>query len=196
MNGFEMYFVIIIIFLFLLSIIVPKIMQKYFTERLTKALFKKDFEDFDRLIENKYIKWAIDPFNIDFMKLNRAMAAGDKKTVNDCFEHFEKCNLTAKQLEAVYYHGFYYYVSIKDKDKSRQYGRKYSHLDNILPETKQEMKEYYQIFMENSYLYLDKYLQNFKEAANEDKAKLSFMIAKMYDNMGDKDKAKEYMDNL
>ena len=70
---FKLIIISIILGLFVLSIVIPKRMRSQLAEQLSSALLKRDFIQFDQLIEKRAVRFVFDPFNVDFMKLNAAL---------------------------------------------------------------------------------------------------------------------------
>lgn len=187
------WIILIIIALFILSIEVPKLLKEKITVKLTRYCIECNFTDFDKLIESRLTNLVIDPFNIDFMKLNKAITTKNRKEINHCFEHFENCRLNDKQKETVYYTAFYYYVSVNEGNRAKKYGNLLLNLPNTSEEFKAEIKKYYSVLIEKSYQYLEEDLKTVQHLENPQKAKLEFIISKMYENKGDLERAKEYL---
>lgn len=193
MKQFGILFAGMVVVLFVLSIVLPKYFRKRYLDRLSAYLIQKDFVAFDELIEQKQMKWIFAPFNLDFMKLNRALAANDPVLIQAAFDRFDHCHLSPKQEEAVYYHGFYYYASVQNRQQAQKYGRLYAGLKGADASVKEEMRKYYDVFVNGSYAYLEECQRLLENAQETDRLKLSVLLAKMYENKGDREKAKTYL---
>ena len=121
---FELWIILVILFLFALSIVIPKRLRSRLAGELSSCLMTRDFDQFDRLIEKRSAQFVFDPFNIDFMKLNAALVKQDPAEIDRRFADFDQCRLNDKQKEAVYYNAFYYYVACSDIEKVKQYGNR------------------------------------------------------------------------
>ena len=191
-----MYFVLLIAPV-LIIIVAPFILRNIYSRRLTKLLLSGDFAGFDKVIDSRICKMVIYPFNIEYMKLNKALMIGDEKDIDAAFAVFDTRKLNDKQKQAVYYNGFYYYVSKEDKGKSRKYRDALLEMEDLPKEVKKEINDSYDININGSYELLDITLDKLSKTTNpEEKVKYLIMIAKMYSNKGDDAKAKEYMDML
>ncbi len=190
MEQFGFLFVGIVVVLFALSIVLPRFFRKRYLDRLSTCLIQRNYDAFDEWIERKQMKWIFAPFNIDFMKLNRALAANDTELIQAAFDRFSHCHLSPKQEETVYYHGFYYYVSVRDQAQARRYGKLYADLKGADPFVKEEMQKYYDVFINHSWDYIDEYEEMLKKAKETERLKISMFLAKMYENKGDRKKAK------
>ncbi|WP_020223433.1 hypothetical protein [Holdemania massiliensis] len=190
---FKLIIISIILGLFVLSIVIPKRMRSQLAEQLSSALLKRDFIQFDQLIEKRVVRFVFDPFNVDFMKLNAALVKGDPIEIDQRFAGFDQCRLSDKQKEAVYYNAFYYYVSRKDKARVKQYGNQLLNLSICTEKLKAEIKKYYAVMIDHAYADLKQDLDLLDQLTGEEKAKAEFLISKMYENQGNERKAKEYL---
>ena len=149
---------------------------------------------FDRLIEKRSVQFVFDPFNIDFMKLNAALVKQDPAEIDRRFADFDQCRLNDKQKEAVYYNAFYYYVARSDIAKVRLYGNRLLNLATCSEALKAETQKYYAVMIDHSYADLDEDLAKLDQLEGEEKAKAEFLISKMFENKGDSQQAKLYLD--
>lgn len=183
--------VIVVIGLFLFSLIGQKIVLSILTRKVGRLLLQERYDELDRLLNSRMAKILMDPFNIDYIKLNQAFMKNNEKEIDDCFRRFDQVRLNAKQKSEVCNKAFYYYTAKKDAALSKKYG---NYLIGLTEDAKikADIKKYYQICIEDSYEYLEEYLR--KVEANEgEKAKNEFLISRMYQNMGDMAKAKDYL---
>ncbi|MBR4421574.1 MAG: hypothetical protein IKS69_03470, partial [Erysipelotrichaceae bacterium] len=75
-----------------------------------------------------------------------------------------------------------YYQILKDNDDAK--------LDMTM------MDRLYNIYVENGYQYLDETLEKYQTAKESEKPQLEGMLAKMYENKGDKKNARIYEEKL
>ncbi len=186
--------------LIIISVIIifgPIVLRKIISDKLTDLLIKKDFRTFDQKIESRLVKLVISPFNIDYMKLNEALIKDDHKEVDKAFKVFDSRKLNDRQKEAVYYNGFYYYLAKENKDMTTKYVDRLLKLDHLKDDVKKEIKISYDINILGHYDLLDETLKKLETEKDPQLIiKYELMIAKMYANKGEDDKAKEYMDRF
>ena len=191
---FEVWIILVILILFALSIVIPKRLGSRLAGELSSCLMTRDFDRFDRLIEKRSVQFVFDPFNIDFMKLNAALVKQDPAEIDRRFADFDQCRLNDKQKEAVYYNAFYYYVARSDIAKVRLYGNRLLNLATCSEALKAETQKYYAVMIDHSYADLDEDLAKLDQLEGEEKAKAEFLISKMFENKGDSQQAKLYLD--
>ena len=191
---FELWIILVILILFALSIVIPKRLRSRLAGELSSCLMTRDFDRFDRLIEKRSVQFVFDPFNIDFMKLNAALVKQDPAEIDRRFADFDQCRLNDKQKEAVYYNAFYYYVARSDIAKVRLYGNRLLNLATCSEALKAETQKDYAVMIDHSYADLDEDLAKLDQLEGEEKAKAEFLISKMFENKGDSQQAKLYLD--
>ena len=89
-------------------------------DRLSSFLAKKEYDAFDELIDSPQTRKLFPAFNIAFLKLNEAMLKEDREAVDRAFGQFD-VRMNGMQKEALYKKGFYYYLGLEDKAKTRVY---------------------------------------------------------------------------
>ena len=167
---FELWIILVILFLFALSIVIPKRLRSRLAGELSSCLMTRDFDQFDRLIEKRSAQFVFDPFNIDFMKLNAALVKQDPAEIDRRFADFDQCRLNDKQKEAVYYNAFYYYVACSDIAKVKQYGNRLLNLATCSETLKAETQKYYAVMIDHSYADLDEDLARLDQLEGEEKS--------------------------
>ena len=179
----------------LLTEIIRMAFRNNITNKLTRLLLEGKFEQFDKLTDKPFTKYFIAPFNLDFIKMNSYLARGDEEKIDAIFERFDRYRLNKAQKTAVYGNAFYYYLSQEDNEKARKYYQAMK--DNGDPKLDMSgMVRLYDIYLENGYQYLDETLEKYQTAKESEKPQLEGMLAKMYENKGDKKNAKIYEDRL
>ncbi len=160
---------------------------------LADLLYNQKFKEFYQLLEDKKVKRSVPPFNIDFMKLNAAVMQKDQGKIKDALERFEHVRLNNKQKQAVYLNAFNYFVYEDEKQQAKYCFEKLQGL--TFPE-RPAIERIYSVFVEEKADCLDEVLEEYQEAEGEDKIGYLPMIIQLYQNLGDKDKVKEYGDIL
>lgn len=174
-----------------ISFTIPKYLQDNLMNRITSAIQSGDFVKYEELISRKTTKWILEPYTIDYIKLQVAMMKRDPAETDKCFDRFDEVRLNDQQKITVFENAFYYYVAAGNIEKVRKYG-------NLLLKVKtfsraEEIKQYYSIMVEKSYDDLDKMLEELKDADPVSQARMEFLISQMYKNKGDIDNAKKYI---
>lgn len=188
---------ITLIVLTLVVIFGPVVIKNIYSKKLTTLLMNRDFDGFDALVDKKIVTWSINPFNIDYMKLNKALMKNDPKEIDEAFKVFDSRKLNDKQKEAVYYNGFYYYMAQENKPLTTKYVKELLKMEKLPEEAKEDIRVSYDININGSYNLLDDTLKKLKDEKDPQLiTKYELMIAKMYANKGDDAKAKEYMDRF
>ena len=188
---------ITLIILTLVVIFGPVAIKNIYSKKLTTLLMNRDFDGFDALVDKKIVTWSINPFNIDYMKLNKALMKNDPKEIDEAFKVFDSRKLNDKQKEAVYYNGFYYYMAQENKPLTTKYVKELLKMEKLPEEAKEDIRVSYDININGSYNLLDDTLKKLKDEKDPQLiTKYELMIAKMYANKGDDAKAKEYMDRF
>ncbi|MBQ6125631.1 MAG: hypothetical protein IJI77_01220 [Erysipelotrichaceae bacterium] len=156
--------------------------------QLSRYLADKDFAAFDELLASPQTKRVLPPFNIAFLKLNEALILEDEKMTDESFDSFNM-TMTKSQKEVLYKRGFYYYLDKRNKDKTDHY---YELLRQMNVADLQTLDVMYDTYILKGSKYLD-IIRNAAEKAGE-KGKMPYysLLADIYQNIGDKDKEKEY----
>ncbi|MBQ4253382.1 MAG: hypothetical protein II712_01000, partial [Erysipelotrichaceae bacterium] len=166
--------------------------NKYAT-MLADLLYKQKFREFYQLLEDKKVKRSVPPFNIDFMKLNAAVMQKDPGKIKEALERFEHVRLNNKQKQAVYINAFNYFVYQDDKKQAKYC---YEKLQGLSFPERPEIERIYNTFIEEKADYLDEVLEDYNDAEGDEKIGYLPMLIQIYQNLGDKQKAKEYGDIL
>ncbi|MBQ1826690.1 MAG: hypothetical protein II126_01850, partial [Erysipelotrichaceae bacterium] len=162
--------------------------NKYAT-MLADLLYKQKFREFYQLLEDKKVKRSVPPFNIDFMKLNAAVMQKDQGKIKEALERFEHVRLNNKQKQAVYINAFNYFVYQDDKKQAKYC---YEKLQGLSFPERPEIEKIYNTFIEEKADYLDEVLEDYNDAEGDEKIGYLPMLIQIYQNLGDKQKAKEY----
>ncbi len=193
----NIYLIITIIVVLVLLVSLP-LGRRFVVNSVENSLLQENFDKFDRQIKRWYIKIFIQPFNVDFLKLNRAILSGDKEMTDEMFEHFDHVNLNENQKEQVYYRAFQYYVTEGNRKMSDKY------YDLIKDLSNEDMINYvdrlYDVYVRKGWKYLDDMIEEVEEEGydltKDQQLEHYSMISTMYDNKGDKKNADKYMDKI
>ncbi len=190
----NIYLIITIVVVLVLVISLP-LGRRMVVNSVENSLLQENFDKFDKQIKRWYIKIFIQPFNVDFLKLNRAILSEDKEMTDEMFEHFDHVNLNEDQKEQVYYRGFQYYVTEGNRKMSDKY------YDLIKDLSNEDLINYvdrlYDVYVRKGWKYLDEMIDEVQEddgLTKDEQLEHYSMISTMYDNKGDKKNADKYMD--
>ena len=168
-----------------------KIGEKKVTDKLTKLFLKGDFDALDKELDKKLTKYLVHPFNLDYLRLNAALAKGKKKEIDAQFEHFDQVRLNNDQKQLIDSNAFYYYVGNKDEKNAKKYYNRIME-SGLLDEDKKVFSRLYDTYILKGFQYLEETEKELSEAEEKEKAPLEALLAVMYENKGDKKKAQEY----
>ncbi len=186
--------IICIAFIVLFEVL-RRVLINSITDRLTRCLMQGDFQAFDGLSEKFLTRYLVPAFNLDFMKMNSYLARGDEENINKIFEHFDQCRLNKAQKYAVASNAFYYYLSMEENEKCRKY---YETLkENEAGDKETEMIDWlYDAYVEGDCRYLDRILEVYGNAQEKAKPQLEALLARNYENKGDRKNANLYNKKL
>lgn len=156
--------------------------------RLSDHLARKEYDAFDALIDDPQTRKLVPAFNVQFMKLNKEMMKEDGKAVDEAFKGFGM-NMNAAQKEAVYKRGFYYYLSLEDEEQTRTY---YDLLKELKPSDMQMLDVMYDTYILKGSRFADLMIGEAEKASEENRIPIYALLADMYHNAGDEEKASEY----
>jgi hypothetical protein len=157
-------------------------------DRLSGFLAEKEYEAFDELIDSPECKKLFPAFNIAFLKLNEAMLKEDKDAVDQAFGQFN-VRMNNAQKEALYKKGFYYYLGLEDKTKTRTY---YDLLKGLKVKDEQMIDVMYDTYIDKGYKYIEDVKALSEAGSEEQRMPYYALLADMYHNAGDEEKASEY----
>ena len=183
---------IVVLALFLMDLIREMMMKKKrekLLDQMMQALAQGDYDAFDELAASEEARRLIPLYNISFMKLNEALMKNDPEQIEEALGSF-KGRMNDAQKDALYRKAFYYYVSVKDKEKAKEY---YDLLKDLNTGNRTPLDVMYNTYIEEGSMYLDRTLEEIdKLTTEEEKLPYYALICDMYTNAGDTDKAKEY----
>lgn len=180
--------IIICIILALAINIGRKYLIKKTLSKLTDYIYFGDFSSFEKLINMWYIKYLIKPYNIDFLKLNKALLSNNDEEIEKCFARFENVKMTDIQAKNVYQKAFFYYLKNENINKLIKY---YSLINNLEDKTLlNEINDIYKIVVEKNTELLNKYLERYN--ANKYDSMAAYLLYHIYNNIEDKNNYKKY----
>ena len=190
-------YVIIVIVLVLLSFgfsIFTSYKRNQLFNQLTEHLMKGQFEEFDKMLENPWVKRTIPPFNIEYMQLNRYLMEGRKGKAVEIYDQFRTRRLNEEQRKQVAVGGFDFFVAEGDKERAAYYKDEINKLpaskDNDT--IKEEVNVLYEVVMEKKTDRLQELLDKNEKMDEHLRGVNEYLILTIYTNLGQKEKAKEY----
>lgn len=183
--------VYVAIALFIVSVLATLIARRIISNNLLHALYERDNITFNRLLEKRYTKYFVNEFNLYYMQLNQAFMNNKPEEITEAFSRFDSLKLKQNQKELLYTNAFYYFASKNDEKQAQKYLNLVN--DMKLCKDKENINLYYSICFEHNTQCLDVLLEMLNEAHPQQRQQISFMISKVYQNMGNKKKAEEYL---
>ena len=179
---------IILIILAVIIFVVEPVAGRIMMNKLSENLVKRNLEGFDKLRNNPLTKVLVKSVNLFYLDLNRAMAGHDDSQVLNLLKIAGKLRISTEQKEDICIKVFYYYLSAENKDGCR---KSYRMLKDINPDNV-TLDIINDTFVEGGYKYLEEILESYDNSPEEQKASQASLLAAMYENKGDKAKAKKY----
>lgn len=166
--------------------------QKVAGEKLATLIMDKKFNDFDKEIKEMEKKKTLPPFNIIFLKLNRAIVEDKGSLVIETLNQANNTKLVDSQKDIIYKKAFHYYLSKKDKTNCTKYHQLLSQLNRRdFP----VIDRLYDTYINNGYKYLDSTLQSVDLISNDDeKMQVYLLLSNMYANKKDDENVKKYLE--
>lgn len=159
-------------------------------QKINRLLANEEYEEFDKLIETVEVKKSFTPYNVAYMKLNKAMLKNNPSEITQAFANFN-IKMNPVQRETVLKRAFYYYIGVKDFKRTEHY---YNLLKDMNVKDQVTLDIMYDTYVNKGYRYLEEVLNNYERLSEEDQAPYIALIADMYKNKGDNEKAKEFED--
>ncbi len=190
MNVYLAIAIVLIVF----TLIGVPLLRRVVVNSVEDSLLRQDFAAFDRKIDKWYVKLFLSPFNVDFLKLNRAIMSGNRKYADQMFTHFDSVNLTDKEKQSVYLRGFEYYVSQEDRSMADRYYGLLKALDD--EDLNTYIDRLYDIYVLKGWTYLDEMLAQEDSVPKDQLLQFYSMISAMYLNKGDDANVQRYLDKM
>lgn len=169
--------------------------QKKRQDRLSKKamdlVLHGNLDELDQFVDSPEMQKSFPVYNRLYLKLNASIMRGDMKKTDELFEEIGKTNMTDQQKAAYAMMGFQYYLPLDRKEECGQYKVM---LDTL--KGNEKMKQYanqaFGIVYDRQTDSLDELLKKNETEDLAQKAVNEFLIAKIYENLGDRDKAMKY----
>lgn len=190
-------YVIIVIVVFALSIgysLFTTFKRNQLFNQLTEYLMKGEYGEFDRLIEDPWVKRSIPPFNIEYMQLNRYMMDGKKKKAIEIYDQFRTRRLNEQQRKQVALSGFDFFIAEEDKERAGYYRDEINKLSPSKENNtiKEEVNVLYDVVLDKNTDRLQELLDKNETMDEHLRGVNEYLISTIYTNLGDKEKAREY----
>lgn len=170
--------------------IVFKLLSNKEFNHIIEMLDKKEFEELDKRLNSFYYKLIFQPFNLEYMKLNSYILQDNDEKVHEQFVNFTKYRLNDAQKNEVYAKVCSYFVTSGNKEYAKEALDKIDTLKDERIKTSSHMV--YDTYINKGSKYLDDALKAVDEAKGADKAMMQLLVAQMYKNKGEVNKAKEF----
>lgn len=162
----------------------------YLLNKMSGMLMTGKIEEFERMEKDKKTKRFIKPFNLDYIVTNKYMFIDDIKQVRKSIEKFENVNLNNKQKVAIYQRLYYYFLSKGDDIYTKKCYSKLNEISSFNGKKKIDIT--YNTYIENGYKYEEEVLVLLNKANENEKLEHVALLADIYQNKGDANKANEY----
>ncbi|MBR0385108.1 MAG: hypothetical protein IJI05_01005 [Erysipelotrichaceae bacterium] len=167
-------------------------MGKKYVNQLADLLVAGKYDEFEALTEKRAVKASVAPFNLDYIKLNSYLMRNDKEKIVKAFDDFRNKRLNKAQKVEVLSSGFNYFASNNDAERTEYYHDEI----NKLPENeglKKQVNLLYDIIYLKKTDMLDELLAETEELEEVLRGSNEYLIAQIYENLGDTKKNKEYL---
>lgn len=160
------------------------------TMRLAQLLFKQNYEEFDKLINDPQIQKTVSPYERNLMSFNSYLARNDKRHANQAFSAMNELNLLSQQKLDFYGNAQNYYIEQNDQERAKICHEK---LDTIRKHD--EEKEYfnviYQVMMKNDTSYQEMIEKRLNHEPDHKKLSDLYLLIHIYQVEQNHDKAIE-----
>ena len=167
-------------------------LKRYYINKLANVLVNGNSEEFESLIQNRFVRYIVPPFNREYMELNNYIATGNDKKTREMFETFRTRTLNNAQKKAVDLQGFNFYLTSKDASNTRYYLDELGKLD-MDEKNMTTMKRLYSIIIENDRKMLDRIVEETERMTGDEKLDNQLLLAQVYANLDDKENAEKYL---
>lgn len=179
--------------LFIISIIIEVVlssMKKKTANRLLVLLMHKDYDAFDRMINEKKTKFFVPVFNSLMLQLHKSIIVNDKDEITSIIDKLEHTKMNKNQLIFFYSKVFSYFITENDYAQIEKYYQLISACEESPAKKYADMV--YDTLVKHGYTYMEDAKLMLEKANQEDQRNIRILIGNMYENMGDIDHAKEY----
>ena len=173
------------------SEIIMTVVKKANLDKLAGYLMDGNFTAFDKLINNKFIKFILPGFNIEYLCLNRYIAEMNDEKVREYVDQFLTRKMSDVQKKAVYQQGFNYFIFRNDE----KYGRKcYEELKKLsnMGEQLKNVDATFEVIIEKKEDVLEKLIKDNDSLSGKERVDNEALIAQIYSYKGDEKNTEEY----
>ena len=190
MNNNIMIVLIIVVSVIVLYLIYTVFKGNSLAEKLAILIANKQYKEFDELSASKQAIKYIKPFNLDYLKLNRAIDADDEKKVKKLLDDFKNVHMNNRQKSVLYSRAFFYYVVKGQYKDAEQYYNNLVSINGIkIPD---RINYIFDTYCKKSYSYIEEIESKLDKANENEKMEYYALLADMYMNKKDPKKAEEY----
>jgi hypothetical protein len=175
----------------LIFYLVQKKKQDRLSEKAMDLVMHGNLDELDQLVDSPEMQKRFPLYNRLYLKLNASIMRGNLKKTDELFEEIGRTNMTDQQKAAYAMMGFQYYLPLERKEECGQY--------KVMLDTmkgNEAMKKYadqaFGIVYDGQTDSLEALLKKNQTANPAQKAINEFLIAKTYENLGDRDNALKY----
>lgn len=179
--------------LFIISIVIEIVlssMKKRTANRLLVLLMKKDYDAFDRMINEKKTKFFVPVFNSLMLQLHKSIMIHDKQEIASIINKLEHTKMNKNQLIFFYSKVFSYFITENEHAQIEKYYQLISACEDSPAKKYADMV--YDTLVKHGYAYIEDAKLMLAKANQEDQRNIRILIGNMYENMGDLEHAKEY----
>lgn len=182
------YAVIFIVIVIVLGyFFVEKLLSKKYLDELTDALLAGKFGKFDKLVEDKKVKYFVNPFNITYLKLNSYMFRNNLEKAIETFNILKKVKLSKNQVGLVFINCFTFFMANDSLDEVKYC---YSRLKEANLHEKYKMQ--YEIVVEKSVEYENELLKKLQTGNDSEKGSIAYLLSVLCENKNDKENSDKY----
>lgn len=189
------FWLILIVLLFVAFSVIMEIMDRKKRDAAANELMKTmatgDYDQFEKLTQEKRIQRYIPAFNLDFMKFNAAILQGKKEKSFQIYDSFADKRLNSKQKMSVLMRGMGCFVIFNDPNRCRDCYEKIKAMPDQ-GELLKQVQPVYDIMVLKKTDGLDELLKKVETDQDSEKVMDEFLLASCYENTGDQQKADQY----
>jgi|GEM_PF-5734707 len=191
MNSTWIAAIVVITIISVLSAFYVKQEQEKISDQLTKMLLNKQYAEFDKMVESSKVKRYIEPFNLDFLKLNAAMMLDNAQQVHHQFDYILSKSLTEKQLYSVCIRTMDWCIANDDK---KYCGKCLNQINRLkgYEKTKELTAVIYRVVIEQKSTDLNDLLNKADQLPNQQRVIYEYLISMIYEQLGNKEASKKY----
>lgn len=182
----EKILIMTVVLVFIASII-PNILLKSYTSKLTDLLLNNEYDEFNKLINSKIVKLILPTYNREYILLNSYLILDNFDKVKEQYNKIFNLKLSKKQERIVYLEAFNYFYSKNDRD---MVDKVHNHIQTFEEEDiRKENQRIYDICVLKKANHIEEMEEEYNKNNNKD---LAMMLYLQYKNINDDINAKKY----